>query len=147
MAVEAVRTALLHYFDHSAIDEDVAHEIYHEDAVLEFPQSGERFEGVENFREWRRIYPAKVDFEIRRVRGKDAIWVVEIMLRYNSGPWKYGVDILEFRGDKVARETAYSMDAWEAPGWRAWWRAALPRPPGGESASDPPGTGKALDMG
>jgi hypothetical protein len=106
MDEEAVRTALQHYFDHSATDEDVAHEIYHEDAVVEFPQSGERFEGVENFREWRRIYPAKVDFEIRRVRGKDAIWVVEIMLCYNGGPWKYGVDILEFRGDKVSRETA-----------------------------------------
>jgi hypothetical protein len=69
MDEEAVRAALQHYFDYSATDEDVAHEIYHEDAVLEFPQSGERFEGVENFREWRRIYPAKVDFEIRRVRA------------------------------------------------------------------------------
>jgi hypothetical protein len=59
--------SLQHYFDYSATDEDVAHEIYHEDAVLEFLQSGERFEGVENFREWRRIYPAKVNFEIRRV--------------------------------------------------------------------------------
>jgi hypothetical protein len=34
-------------------------------AVLEFPQSGERFGGVENFREWRRIYPASLAFEIR----------------------------------------------------------------------------------
>ncbi|WP_143111449.1 hypothetical protein [Arthrobacter sp. ov118] len=40
----------------SGKDEDIAHEIYHDDAVLEFPQSGERFEGVENFREWRRQY-------------------------------------------------------------------------------------------
>jgi hypothetical protein len=147
MDEEAVRTALLHYFDHSATDEDVAHEIYHEDAVPEFPQSGERFEGVENFREWRRIYPAKVDFEIRRVRDKDAIWIAEIMLRYNGGPWKYGVDILEFQGDKVSHETAYSMDAWEAPEWRPRWWAAPPRQPDGESASDPPGTGKTLDMG
>ena len=35
-----------------------AHEIYHEDVVLEFPQSGERFEGVANFNEWRSKYPA-----------------------------------------------------------------------------------------
>ena len=50
-----VRAALQHYLDHSAQrEEDVAHEIYAADAVLEFPQSGERFEGVENFREWRR---------------------------------------------------------------------------------------------
>ena len=38
--------ALRRHWDHSGVDEDVAHEIYHDDAVLEFPQSGERFEGV-----------------------------------------------------------------------------------------------------
>ncbi|TFV90030.1 hypothetical protein [Blastococcus sp. CT_GayMR16] len=67
-----VRAGLKHYFDLSAArQEDVAHEIYLDDAVLEFPQSGERFEGVENFREWRRHYPAtKVDFDVRRVRGE-----------------------------------------------------------------------------
>ena len=137
MDEEAVRAALQHYFDYSATDEDVAHEIYHEDAVLEFPQSGERFEGVEDFREWRRIYPAKVDFEIRRVRGGDDLWVVELLLRHDGGPWKYGVDILEFRGDKVSHESAFSMEAWEAPEWRARWRAAPPRHPDGEPASDP----------
>ena len=66
-----VRAALQHYLDYSAAgEEDVAHEIYVDDAVLEFPQSGERFEGVANFREWRRQYPAtKVEFDVRRVRG------------------------------------------------------------------------------
>ena len=46
-------------------DEDLAHEIYRDDAVLEFPQSGERFEGVQNFREWRRQFPAKLEFQLR----------------------------------------------------------------------------------
>jgi hypothetical protein len=49
------------------------------------------------------------------VRAALQHYVVELPLRYNGGPWKYGVDILEFRDDKVVRETAYSMDAWEAP--------------------------------
>ena len=39
------------YFEYAGRDVDRAHEIYHEDAVLEFPQSGERFEGLANFRE------------------------------------------------------------------------------------------------
>jgi hypothetical protein len=44
--------------------------------------------------------------------------------------------IVEFRGDKVSRETAYSMEPWEAPEWRARWRAAPPRPQnGGASGS------------
>jgi SnoaL-like domain len=34
-------------------DPEHSHAMYHDDAVLEFPQSGERFEGVENLREWR----------------------------------------------------------------------------------------------
>jgi hypothetical protein len=49
---------LRRHWEYSGRDEDISHEIYHEDAVLEFPQSGERFEGVTNFREWRRQYPA-----------------------------------------------------------------------------------------
>jgi hypothetical protein len=120
----AVRATLQHHFDHIAAGEiEIAHEIYAPDAVLDFPQSGERFEGVASFLAWRKDYPAKVDFEIRRVRGGEDVWVVELLLRYDGGPWKYGVGILEFRGDKVARESAYSMDAWEAPEWRARWRA------------------------
>jgi hypothetical protein len=119
------QAALQHYFD--STDADVGHEIYREDAVLEFPQSGERFESVENFREWRRQYPGEVDFEIQRVRGGGDVWVVELRLRYDDGPWKYGVDILEFRDDKVSRETVYSMDGWEAPEWRARWRAGPAR--------------------
>jgi hypothetical protein len=124
----AVRAALQHYLDHSAAGEEgVAHEIYHRDAVLEFPQSGERFEGVENFEPWRAEYPAaEVDFDVRRVRGGDDVWVVELRVRYDGGPVNFGVDILEFRGDKVARETIYVMDGWEAPEWRSRWWAEPP---------------------
>ena len=70
MDQESASAALQHYLDCSAAgDEDRAHEVYLEDAILEFPQSGERFEGIPNFREWRRDYPAKVELEIRRIRG------------------------------------------------------------------------------
>jgi hypothetical protein len=125
-----VRAALKHYFDYSAArQEDVAHEIYLDDAVLEFPQSGERFDGVANFKEWRRQYPAtKVDFDVRRVRGADDVWVLELGVRYDGGPQMYGVEILEFRGDKVARETIYVMDGFEAPEWRSAWWAEPPHP-------------------
>jgi hypothetical protein len=129
-----VRAALKHYFDHSAAgEEDVAHEIYRDDAVLEFPQSGERFDGVANFKEWRRQYPAtKVDFDVRRVRGAADVWVVELRVRYDGGPQLFGVEILEFLGDKVARETIYVMDAFEAPEWRSAWWAEPPQPVDGK---------------
>jgi hypothetical protein len=125
MDERSVRAALEHYIRHSAAgDEDRASEIYHRDAVLEFPQSGERFEGVANFREWRREYPAEVELEIVRVRGRDDFWVVEIRARYDGGPWLFGPALYEFRGDLVARETIYVAEGWEAPEWRARWRAA-----------------------
>ncbi len=122
--VDAIRAAITRYLDVTGSDHDARHEIYHEDAVLEFPQSGERFEGVANFREWRRIYPAKVEFEIRRMHGRDDLWVIEVMGRYDDGPPNFGVTILEFRGDRVAHETIYGGPAWDAPQWRARWRAA-----------------------
>jgi hypothetical protein len=118
----AALAALKHYLD--TTDQDAAHEIYHPDAVLEFPQSGERFDGVESFKAWRSIYPAKVDYDLRRFRGSGDVWVAEIVLRYDGGPPYFGVSILEFRGDKVARETIYGGDAWEAPDWRAPYRSA-----------------------
>ncbi|HZB19299.1 MAG TPA: nuclear transport factor 2 family protein [Blastococcus sp.] len=128
MDEQAVRAVLRHYLDHSAAGrEDVAHEIYHPDAVLEFPQSGERFEGVENFEPWRAQYPAReIDFDVRRVRGGGDVWVVELRIRYDGGPVNFGVEILEFRGDKVARETIHVMDGWEAPEWRSRWWAEPP---------------------
>lgn len=52
-----------------------SHAFYHDDAVLEFPQSGERFEGVNNFREWRAQYPAAVEFRVRRISGSGDVWV------------------------------------------------------------------------
>ena|SRR5215217_2384927 len=105
-------------------DTDTAHGAYHADAVLEFPQSGERFEGVENFREWRRNYPAPTKIEFREIRGRADLWVVEILISYDDGPWNFGVSILEFRGDKIARESIYVAEGWEAPEWRAQWRSA-----------------------
>ena len=52
----------------------------HDDAVLEFPQSGERFEGVDNFREWREQYPAQVEFRLRRITGSGDVWVGEVSI-------------------------------------------------------------------
>ena len=106
------------------MDVDRAHEMYHEDAVLEFPQSGERFEGLANFREWRRQYPADLRFRARRMTVGENLVVVECSISYNGGPWQYGVQLLEFRGNKVACERIYVMDGWPAPEWRAPWRAS-----------------------
>lgn len=105
-------------------DAERAQEVYHPDAVLEFPQSGERFEGLANFKEWRSRYPAKVGYKLRRVTVRDDVAIVECSVSYNDGPWQFGIQVLKFRGDLVANERIYVMEAWEAPAWRAEWRSA-----------------------
>ena len=118
-----VIAALKRHWEYAATDQDITHEIYHDDAILEFPQGRERYVGKANFKAWRELYPAALEFKIRRIRGRGDFWVVENSISYNGGPWQFTCQILEFRGDKVAKETIYIMEGWEAPEWRAQWRA------------------------
>jgi hypothetical protein len=124
MDASTVRAMLEQHFEYGRSDPDKAHAMYHDDAVLEFPQSGERFIGVENFREWRSNYPASTAVEFREVRGGDDLWVAEISIRYDQGSPRFGISILELRDDRIARESIYVSEGWEAPEWRAQWRAA-----------------------
>lgn len=117
----AIRDGLLRHWRFEGIDYDKSHEIYHEDAVLEFPQSGERFVGKESFLSWRRKYPAKLDFRIRRISHDGNLWVTENLISYDGSPWSFTVNILEFRGDKIAHERLYVMEGFEAAPWRAEW--------------------------
>ena len=126
---EVLRTALERHWAAGGKDADIEQEIYHDDAVLEFPQSGERFEGVPNFKEWRRQYPAELEFHIRRITRRDDLVVAENLISYNGAPWMFTVNLMNFRGDKVAHERIYIMEGWEAAEWRAPWRASEPADP------------------
>jgi hypothetical protein len=120
MQYEDVRRELLRQWKYTGgPNEDKASELYHDDAVLEFPQSGERFAGKANIQAWRQRYPARLDFEPRELRGQGDIWVAETGLRYDGGEPVHVVKILQFRGDKVVRETLYFADPFPAPDWRA----------------------------
>jgi hypothetical protein len=122
---DETRLAAVRYLlDSEGSDIEQRHEVYHDDAVLEFPQSQERFEGKQSFLTWRKQYPADVEFKIRRILGRGDIWVAEVSVRYDGGEWNYGCSIHEFTGDKISRETIYFAPGWEAPDWRAPWRAA-----------------------
>jgi hypothetical protein len=100
---------------------NVTHEIYHDDAVLEFPQGGERLVGLVNIRAMREAYPAEVAITIKRMRGAGELWVTEVIVTYNGAKPTYAVNIMEFRDGKVARETIYFGEPWEPPAWRAQW--------------------------
>jgi len=121
---EQKRAGLLRLLAPEPTERQAAHEIYAEDAVLEFPQSGERFVGRRNFQEWRTQYPSEVRFEVRRLVGGGDLWVTEVSASYDGGEPQYGVSVHEFRDDHVVRETIYVAPGWDAPEWRAPWREA-----------------------
>jgi hypothetical protein len=116
---QQIRAALdQHWAASDANDFEMEHRIYHEDAVLEYPQSGERTPGRRNIQIQRSTQPSKKRFTVRRMIGGGDLWVTEFILTYDGKP-SYTVSIMEFRGDKVARETQYFADPFEAPAWRA----------------------------
>ncbi len=115
-----IRALLVRQFEDGR-DLDEAHEMYHDDAVLEFPQSGEQFVGKPNFLTWRKQYPANMTYKIRRITGRDDLWILELLVSYNDGPPMFGLGFVQFRGDKIARETIYAMEGFEAAPWRAEW--------------------------
>jgi ketosteroid isomerase-like protein len=116
---QAIRAALdRHWAASDASDFETEHLIYHEDAVLDYPQSGERTRGRKNIQAQRSSQPNKKRFTIRRIVGSGDFWVTEYVLTYDGKP-SYTVSIMEFRGDKVARETQYFADPFPAPASRA----------------------------
>jgi hypothetical protein len=108
-----VRVALERHWDASdASDFEVEHEIYREDAVLDYPQSGERIRGRHNIQESRSVQPNKKRFTVRRIVGSGDLWVTEFVLTYDGTP-SYSVSIMEFREGLVANETQYFADRFE----------------------------------
>ena len=109
-----------HWAASDASDFETEHSIYHDDAVLEYPQSGERIRGRRNIQITRTNQPNKKRFAVRRISGGGDFWVTEYILSYDNKP-SYTVSIMEFSGDKVTRETQYFADPFEAATWRAQW--------------------------
>ena len=66
----------------------------------------------------RSIQPNKKRFTVQRIIGGGDLWITEFILSYDGKP-SYTVSIMEFRGDKVARETQYFADPFEASPARA----------------------------
>ncbi len=118
---QEIRAALdQHWAASDANDFDTEHRIYHEDAVLEYPQSGERTRGRRNIQNQRASQPSQKRFAVRRIVGGGDLWITELVLTYDGKP-SYTVSIMEFRDGKVARETQYFADPFPAPAWRAQW--------------------------
>jgi hypothetical protein len=116
-----IRAALDHHWAASdANDLDGEHRIYREDAVLEYPQSGERMRGRQKIQLSRAAQPNEKHFAVRRIIGTGDLWITEYILSYDGKP-SFTVSIMEFLDGKVARETQYFGEPFEPGPSRAEW--------------------------
>ena len=116
---QTVRLALQRHWEASdRSDFEAEHDIYHDDAVLDYPQSGERIRGRRNIQESRTVQPNTKRFAVRRMIGGGDLWITEFTLSYDGVP-SYVVSIMEFRDGLVAHETQYFADRFEPGASRA----------------------------
>ncbi|NHW47974.1 nuclear transport factor 2 family protein [Paenarthrobacter sp. MSM-2-10-13] len=99
---------------------EVMNELFHDDAVMHWPQSGEVVRGAGNRRGIYNAFPQLPTITPRRLLSGGNLVVAEALLDYD-GPQYQTVFIFEFRDGRIARETAYWSEAFPAPEWRSQW--------------------------
>ncbi|MGD1254628.1 nuclear transport factor 2 family protein [Mycobacterium seoulense] len=116
-----VRIALQRHWAASDVNDFATeHEIYRADAVLEYPQSGERIRGRANIQASRAAQPNAKRFTVRRMLGGGDLWISELVLTYDGQPF-YVISVMEFESGEVVRETQYFGDPFEPGPSRAQW--------------------------
>ena len=102
-------------------DFDTAIQAMANDAVVEWPQSGERIVGRQACLTVYRNYPGgPPPYELRRITGGPDVFTVEARGTYSGEP-VYMTSIVEFHDGKIAKQTDYFASAFEAPSWRSQW--------------------------
>jgi hypothetical protein len=104
---------------------EAEHAIYAEDAILDYPQSGERFRGRATIASQRGGHPADRHFTVLRIAGGGKLWVSECIITYDGAP-TYSVSIMEFTDEHVVHEAQYFADPFRAPAWRAALAEPIP---------------------
>jgi len=127
MQEKRIHAALIEHWRASAAgDAQAEHDIYDDDAVCDYPQSGERILGRKNIQALRTHHPDRPSgFAVRRMLGSGDVWVTEYTISYQSRS-TYTVSIMEFRNGKVVHETQYFADSFTAPAWRSQWVQVIP---------------------
>jgi hypothetical protein len=95
--------------------------LYHEDAVQEWPQSRERFVGRDNIVAAAQNYPGLPEMKgFRVVAEVDSMAATELLLDYGGRPY-LAIAITEVEEGLVRRRTEYYNEPFEAAEWRSKW--------------------------
>lgn len=127
----------------SVHDWDRLGEVLHDDAVFEFPQSGERFRSIANIRAQFENYPAldpgtsqlqevigddafalTPAYTLIRVEGSGGKGTAVVRVRYPDGSLWWVINLYDLREGKISRLRGYFAPDFDAPEWRAPYREA-----------------------
>jgi len=86
MTTAEIQALLQQHWAASAAGDVVAeHDIYDENVICEYPQSGERILSRRNLQALRGHHPAKPSgFKVRRMVGAGELWVTEYTINYEA---------------------------------------------------------------
>jgi len=127
----------------STQDWDRLGDFVHDDVVVEYPQSGERFVGLANVRgqfenypdmgpgssELREIvgdraYALTPSYTLIAVDGSGGRGTAVVRARYPDGSLWWALNVYELRDGRIARSRSFFAPDFEAPDWRAPYRVA-----------------------
>ncbi|WP_221321266.1 nuclear transport factor 2 family protein [Actinoplanes sp. L3-i22] len=136
-ADSSIRAAVVAHWRASEAGEiEAEHAIYAADAILDYPQSGERYRGRAAIVAQRGGHPADRHFTVRRISGSGDLWVSEVVITYDGVP-THSVSVMEFASGHVVHETQYFADPFEAPAWRAALAEPMPDGAPGDGRPSP----------
>jgi limonene-1,2-epoxide hydrolase len=94
----------------------------HDSFVLDWPQSGERIRGRENFIAVNEHYPAagRWRFSVQRLIADEQEVVTEVLVT-DGVTTAQAITFSEVRDGKIAHQTEYWPDPFQAAAWRAEW--------------------------
>jgi hypothetical protein len=127
--MDALRSVVEEHWRASESGEsELEHAMYADDAILDYPQSGERFRGRATIAAQRGGHPAERHFTVLRIVGSGDLWVSECIITYDGRP-TFSVSVMEFVNGRVVHETQYFADPFEAPASRANLAESMPERP------------------
>ena len=121
-----IRAAIQQHWEASESgDLEAEHAIYADDAILDYPQSGERFRGRSKIQAQRGGHPAERHFTVRRILGLGDVWVSECVITYDGVP-TCSVSVMEITDGLVTHETQFFADPFPAAPGRAALAERIP---------------------
>jgi ketosteroid isomerase-like protein len=123
---DATRARIRHFAEAiNTADMEVFDAIYHDDVVIEWPQSGEVIRGKKNIRQLRLAYPTPPTATLQRIAGSGDLWAIEMVFDYDGDRF-HVIVFHQYSDGLVAHETSYYASPFQAPAWRAKWVEPVP---------------------